>query len=250
MADCFSNKDGEEIREQVREDYAAAAECGCCLCATTAYDEMDTSFIPAEVMAHNQGCSSPLTDAKEYINAGDTVLDLGCGAGLDVFLAAKIVGASGKAIGIDMTEEMIDVAIRNADEICENLALETPNTVFIKSIIEALPLGDASVDLVISNCVINLSGDKTAVFSEIFRVLKPGGRFIISDVFASAAVPEHMRTDRELISRCIGGAMEERLFLEIAASCGFLNIGALHTDQYETVEGIDFVSKTVSATKP
>jgi ubiquinone/menaquinone biosynthesis C-methylase UbiE len=201
-------------------------------------------------LEHNQGCSSPLTDAKEYLRAGDTVLDLGCGAGLDVFLAAEIVGGTGKAIGIDMTREMMDIAIRNADAVRENLALEKSNTEFIESVIEALPLGDASVDLVLSNCVVNLSGDKTAVFGEIFRVLKPGGRFIISDVFAAAAVPAHMRADRDLISRCIGGAMEERLFFDLVASCGFRDVGALHEDAYETVEGIDFVTKTMSATKP
>jgi len=238
------------IRENVREDYAEAAECGCCLCATNAYDEMNTSFIPNEVLQHNQGCSSPLTDAAEILREGDVLLDLGCGAGLDVFLAAKMVGEHGLAIGIDMTDEMLNIAVMNADTVQKNLFYEKPNAVFYRSVIENLPIVDEKVDLVISNCVINLSSNKPAVFREIFRVLKPGGGFLISDVFASAPVPVHMRNDRELISRCIGGALTESEFRDMVSACGFEKLSVIHSDAYENVEGIDFVSKTVSGFRP
>jgi SAM-dependent methyltransferase len=236
-----------ERMEQIRADYAEAVETGACLCSTSAYDCMDLSFIPTYVRDANQGCSSPLADAECMLGLGDTIVDLGCGAGLDVFLAARLVGREGKAVGIDMTPEMLELANRAAPEVGRSLGFV--NTSFYNAPIEALPVANSDVNVVISNCVINLSQDKRMVFAEIFRVLKLGGVFIISDVFAGAPVPESIRNDARLISRCIGGALEFNEFAEIVAAAGFSELRTLHTDEVIRVEGIDFLSMTVSASK-
>ncbi|MDR3075495.1 MAG: metalloregulator ArsR/SmtB family transcription factor [Candidatus Methanoplasma sp.] len=237
-------------RDRIREDYASIARKGgaSCLCATNAYGREDLEFIPAEVIGRNQGCSSPLADAKRYLRRGDTIADLGCGAGLDVFIASRYVGPEGKAIGIDMTPEMLEVADRAKGEVSSVLGYD--NTEFFRSFIEKLPLEDSSVDVVISNCVINLSSDKGAVFSEIFRVLRPDGRFIISDVFSLDPLPEYMKNDRDLISRCFGGAMLIPDLYRIAGEAGFTGIHPVHTDSYSRIDGMDFISATYCGSKP
>jgi ubiquinone/menaquinone biosynthesis C-methylase UbiE len=237
-----------ERTEQIRADYAEAAADGTCLCGTDAYDDMDLSFIPEYVRSAKQGCSSPLSDAEVLIKPGDVVLDLGCGAGLDVFLAAKLVGAAGRAIGIDMTPKMLELANRAAPEAAQSLGYE--NAEFRLAQIENLPLADNSVDTVISNCVVNLSDDKPRVFSEIFRVLKPGGAFVISDVFATMPVPHYIQNDAALISRCIGGASELGSFADIVTDAGFRGLRVMSSGGYTRIDGLDFVSATVSAMKP
>jgi ubiquinone/menaquinone biosynthesis C-methylase UbiE len=234
--------------EQIRADYAEAVADGTCLCGTDAYDDMDLSFIPEYVRNAKQGCASPLADAQALIKPGDVTLDLGCGAGLDVFLAAKLVGETGRAVGIDMTPEMLEIANRAAPEVAQNLGYE--NTEFHLAQIEDLPLSDGSVDTVISNCVVNLSGDKPRVFSEVFRVLKPGGAFVISDVFATMPVPHYIQNDAALISRCIGGASELGSFADIVTGAGFRGLRVMSSGGYTRIDGLDFISATVSAMKP
>jgi SAM-dependent methyltransferase len=236
-----------DIVSRIRADYADAVTEGCCLCATSAYDEMDLSHIPEEVKNANQGCSSPLSDAMCGLAEGMTVVDLGCGAGLDVFIAARYVGHTGRAVGIDMTPEMLAIAKRNSPVVAADLGYT--NTDFFESRIEALPLDADTADIVISNCVINLSQEKEKVFAEIFRVLKPGGYFIISDVYANQPIPEALKTDPKLISMCIGGAMELREFSEMAEAAGFTNVSALHADAYTELGGYEFVSATYSGDK-
>jgi SAM-dependent methyltransferase len=237
-----------EMTEHIRADYAKAAEGGTCLCMTNAYDGMDLSFIPAYVRNANQGCSSPLTDAAALITSGLTVLDLGCGAGLDVFLAARLAGEKGSAIGVDMTPEMLEIANRAAPEVA--LQLGYANTEFRLARIESLPLADASIDVVISNCVVNLSEDKPRVFSEVFRVLKPGGSLVIADVFATAPIPYYIRNDAALISRCIGGAAELSVFADMVVGAGLRGLRLASFGSYTRIDGLDFLSTAVTMLKP
>jgi ubiquinone/menaquinone biosynthesis C-methylase UbiE len=209
---------------------------------------MDLSHVPDEVIAAGQGCSSPLADAVCSLSEGSTIVDLGCGAGLDVFIAARIVGASGEAIGIDMTPEMLAVAARNAPEVAARIGFS--NVRFIQSPIEELPLPDGCADVVISNCVINLSDGKERVFAEIYRVLKPGGCFIISDVYAEQSVPESIKNDEKFISMCIGGAMEEDEFYRITEGAGFREVHPIHKDDYAEAGGCRFTAMTQTGLKP
>ena len=242
--------DGKERIENVRADYAeAVVACGC-LCSTNAYEEMDLSFIPREVIDHNQGCSSPITEFADALHEGMQVVDLGCGAGLDVFIASKHVGESGRVTGIDMTPEMLNIARAAAPKVGDALGYAASNVVFCQAQIEKLPLEDSTTDFVMSNCVINLSADKHAVFKEIFRILKPGGRFFIADVFALAPVPAYMREDRRLVSLCIGDAMERDVFFEVVGETGFDDVRELSEAGYETVDGIVFVSAVMTGRKP
>jgi arsenite methyltransferase len=164
------------------------------------------STLPDEILSRFYGCGSPIPDALE----GLTVLDLGCGTGRDAFLLSRLVGPSGKVIGVDMTAEQLDVARKNADEVARIFGHDESNVTFKEGFIEDLAqvdVADASVDLVISNCVINLSPNKDRVFAEIFRVLRPGGELYFSDVFADRRVPEAVREDPVLYGECLGGAL-------------------------------------------
>jgi SAM-dependent methyltransferase len=240
----------EVRRERIREDYATAAEEGECLCRTNDYEGVDLSFIPCDVLCAGQGCGSPLTAVADELREGMTVVDLGCGAGLDIFIASKAVGARGRAIGVDMTPEMLDIARESAAQVSSALAYDAPNTRFIEAPIERVPIDGGTADLVTSNCVINLSPDKAAVFAEMYRILKPGGAFVLSDVFAEAPLPAHVREDRELISRCIGGAMTFEEAFALAKTVGFKDLRELSRGCYETVEGIGFLSAVIRGYKP
>src|SRR5207247_5448432 len=165
------------------------------------YTESETCSLPAEATAASLGCGNPTALAE--LKPGETVLDLGSGGGIDVFLSAKRVGPSGKAYGLDMTDEMLALARENQRK------AGATNVEFVKGTIEAIPLPGNSVDVIISNCVINLSTDKDAVLREAFRVLKPGGRFAVSDVVVRGHVPSDIRRSMELWVGCIAGALEE-----------------------------------------
>src|SRR5450755_1143004 len=206
-----------ELKEVVKEKYGQAARraqsggsscCGasptldgCCDPITSnLYDAEQTGAVPEEAVLASLGCGNPTALAQ--LNAGETVLDLGSGGGIDVLLSARRVGASGKAYGLDMTDEMLALARENQRK------AGVENAEFLKGEIENIPLPDGSVDVIISNCVINLSGDKDRVLSEAFRVLKPGGRLAVSDVVVRGSVPDGVRRSMELWVGCIAGAMQ------------------------------------------
>ena len=177
------------------------------------YINGETNELPSAAMLASLGCGNPT--ALTELNAGDVVLDLGSGGGIDVLLSARRVGPTGKAYGLDMTEDMLTLARRNAAE------AGVTNVEFLHGQIEQIPLPDASVDVIISNCVINLSGDKRKVLAEAFRVLKPGGRFAVSDVVVRGEVPADVRRSMELWVGCVAGALEETEFKTLLGDVGF-----------------------------
>jgi arsenite methyltransferase len=227
-----------DIRETVRERYAAAAkaaaqanlatdEAGCCgteglSCspadATGAFGGAlyDQAEAPQAALKASLGCGVPTAVAD--LHEGETVLDLGSGAGADVLISARRVGPTGKAIGLDMTDEMLELARANAAE------AGVENVEFVKGYLEELPLADESVDVVISNCVINLSGDKSRVLAEAARVLRPGGRFAVSDVIADPDMDEATKADMAAWTGCIAGALTEAAFRATLASAGLENV--------------------------
>jgi len=217
------------IRETVRERYAAAASTldehrsSSCGCATGAevfggalYDEAQADGATATAVQASLGCGVPTAVAE--LRDGETVLDLGSGAGADVLISARRVGPAGKAIGLDMTDEMLALARRNADE------AGVTNVEFHKGYIEDIPLPDASVDVVISNCVINLSGDKGAVLREAARILRPGGRFAVSDVIADPDMDDATRADMRQWTGCIAGALTRDEFEHALRAAGLTDV--------------------------
>ncbi len=221
------------IRDTVKEKYGAAAqrvldgkEAGCCssgCCggdqdpiSSRLYSAAETAVLPEAAVLASLGCGNPTALAE--LKAGEVVLDLGSGGGIDVLLSAKRVGPTGKAYGLDMTDEMLALAREN-----QRKAAVT-NVEFLKGEIENIPLPDASVDVIISNCVINLSADKRKVLAEAFRVLKPGGRFAVSDVVVRGEVPDEVRRSMELWIGCVAGALEEQEFKALLRSNGFENV--------------------------
>jgi SAM-dependent methyltransferase len=215
-----------DIRDSVRERYAAAAKeagSGCCSPADdtgvfggTLYDSRTRKDVPEAAINASLGCGVPTAVAD--LQPGETVLDLGSGAGADVLISARRVAPGGKAIGLDMTDEMLVLARENA------AAAGVENVEFVKGYLEAMPLGDASVDVVISNCVVNLSGDKPAVFAEAARVLRPGGRFAISDVIADPDMDDATKADMAAWTGCIAGALTEDEFRVHLESAGFAEV--------------------------
>ena len=216
----------EAVRETVREKYAEAARtaasgagAGCCspadqtgVLGSVLYADTAEGEAPEGALSASLGCGVPTAVAD--LHAGEVVLDLGSGAGADVLISARRVGPTGRAIGIDMTVEMLDLARRNAAE------AGVENVEFVKGYLEELPLPDESVDVVISNCVINLSGDKPKVLAEAARVLKPGGRLAVSDVIADPDMDEATRADVAAWTGCIAGALSEREFRKALAAVG------------------------------
>ncbi|HZL73489.1 MAG TPA: arsenite methyltransferase [Planctomycetota bacterium] len=240
----------EELREAVREKYAKAAlsaKDSCCSDPITAnlYDASETNSLPREAVQVSLGCGNPTALAE--LRPGETVLDLGSGGGIDVLLSARRVGPTGKAYGLDMTDEMLALARSNQAK------SGVTNVEFLKGHIEAIPLPDASVDVIISNCVINLSADKDKVLREAFRVLRPGGRFAVSDVIVRGHVPEDIRRNVELWIGCVAGALQESEYRAKLASAGFQGITVQVTRNYDVDEPAardKFVSAFIRASKP
>jgi SAM-dependent methyltransferase len=217
------------VRETVREKYAAAARAAATggatggsspsdadgLFGSALYEQRGENDVAAAAVSASLGCGVPTAVAD--LHKGETVLDLGSGAGADVLISARRVGPTGKAIGLDMTDEMLDLARRNAAE------AGVENTEFIKGYLEDLPLADASVDVVISNCVINLSGDKPTVLAEAARVLRPGGRFAVSDVIADPNMDEATKADMAAWTGCIAGALTEPEFRDALTSASLID---------------------------
>jgi SAM-dependent methyltransferase len=253
------------ITEHVREKYGAIAKNiregkkdeggGCCggSCGTGSragakdqitsdlYSESEKVLLPAEAVAASLGCGNPtaLTDLRE----GERVLDLGSGGGIDVLLSARRVGPTGKAYGLDMTDEMLALARENQRK------AGATNVEFLKGTIEAMPLPDSAVDVVISNCVINLSADKDQVLAEAFRVLAPGGRFAVSDVVSLTPVSEAVRGDLQLWSDCVAGALEVNEYRAKLEAAGFVNVDLEIYREYDDMAG-QFASAFIRGQKP
>lgn len=231
-----------ELRELVRDKYAERAravtstETGCCApgcCSGSANDPVtsnlysadDAAAIPEDALKASLGCGNPTALAQ--LNAGEVVLDLGSGGGIDVLLSARRVGSTGYAYGLDMTDEMLALANKNKVE------AGAENVEFLKGTIEEIPLPDNKVDVIISNCVINLSSDKGQVLREAFRVLKPGGRFAVSDVVAQGELPVDLRTDMQAWVGCVAGALEEQEYRQLLTGAGFEDIDLEVTRVYD-----------------
>jgi len=202
----------------------AGARGSCDPITSNLYDALQSGDVPDTALAASLGCGNPTALAE--LKPGETVLDLGSGGGIDVLLSARRVGPTGKAYGLDMTDEMLSLALENKRK--SGLA----NVEFLRGEIESIPLPGASVDVIISNCVINLSGDKDRVLREAFRVLKPGGRFAVSDVVVRGEVPPAIRRSLELWAGCIAGALSEDDYTGKLAAAGFVDIGVEVTRVY------------------
>jgi len=242
---------GQSIKEVVKERYGQAAlrvikgGSTCCGAApavegcpdpisSNLYDGSQTSQIPEAALMASLGCGNPTALAE--LKPGETVLDLGSGGGIDVLLSAKRVGPSGKAYGLDMTDEMLALARENQRK------AGVENVEFLKGEIEKIPLPDNSVDVIISNCVINLSADKDRVLREAFRVLKPGGRFAVSDIVVRGEVPTEIRRNVELWIGCMAGALEENEYLAKLSHAGFEVVTMEPTRVYNVADARELLS--------
>jgi ubiquinone/menaquinone biosynthesis C-methylase UbiE len=240
-----------DLKTIVREKYGEAARratsgdrsscCGSsCGCDTVdpitsdLYSQAETAVLPKEAVLASLGCGNPTALAE--LREGEVVLDLGSGGGIDVLLSARRVGPTGKAYGLDMTDEMLDLARENQRK------AGVENAEFLRGEIEAIPLPDNSVDVIISNCVVNLSGDKQKVIAEAFRVLKPGGRFAVSDVVMRGEVPAQVRQSMELWVGCVAGALTEGEFRTYLTEAGFEQIDIEPTRIYEFEDARAFLS--------
>ena len=220
---------------QPPEGALAPHACGCGDPITSnLYSDAETSGLPADAVAVSLGCGNPT--ALTSLEPGQTVLDLGSGGGIDVLLSAKRVGPTGKVYGLDMTDDMLELARRNQRE------AGATNVEFLRGTIEAIPLPDNSVDVIISNCVINLSPDKDAVFREAFRVLKPGGRLAVSDVVVRGDVPGEIRRSMELWVGCVAGALDDREYASKLNLAGFNDIGIDPWRVYTLDDAREFLS--------
>jgi arsenite methyltransferase len=265
--------DDPDLKRQIRDHYAERAvtateakPCSCCCggavepqdeLARGLYEAGETNDLPAEAVLASLGCGNPTALAD--LQPGEVVLDLGSGGGIDVLLSARRVGPTGKAYGLDMTDEMLALARENQHK------AGVTNAEFLKGEIETIPLPDASVDVVISNCVINLSLDKDKVLAEAFRVLRPGGRFAVSDVVFQgdmSLVPDDLLSDVQAWSGCVAGALEERDYLDKLGRAGFADAAVEVTTVYDGAPensccgapalpgGVQLVSGFVRAVKP
>jgi arsenite methyltransferase len=242
----------QQIKEIVKAEYAqvareaASGRSSCCgterlrqasnPMTANLYDPGQTTGLPKETVATSLGCGNPTLLTE--LNPGETVLDLGSGGGLDVLLSAKRVWPTGKAYGLDMTEEMLALARANRQK------SGIPNAEFLKGEIEAIPLPDNSVDVVISNCVINLSPEKRRALREAFRVLRPGGRLAISDIVVRDRLPAEARISMELWIGCVSGAMEEQEYRDTLAEAGFVDVQVEPTRVYEMRDVKEFLAGT------
>ena len=248
----------DDIRAKVRDRYAAIAAAplpnSCCApapgssgcCGTQSetwdpitadlYDAGQTAGIPESALLASLGCGNPTALAE--LRAGEIVLDLGSGGGIDVLLSAKRVGPTGKAYGLDMTDEMLALAQENKEK------AGATNVEFLRGHIESIPLPSSSVDVIISNCVINLSGDKRKVLAEAFRVLKPGGRFAVSDIVTHGELPQPVRESMAMWSGCVAGALDDQEFVQLLGESGFQDASIEPTRTYTAEDGVALLAGT------
>ncbi len=245
-SNCVLSFDVEKPYRLIQDFYGKAAlEPQKELCCPVKYDESEVGHIPQEVIDRFYGCGSPISTAD--VRPGETVLDLGSGAGIDCFIAAKKVGAQGRVIGVDMTEEMLSVARDCQRAVARRLGYDAVE--FRKGYLEKIPAQDKSVDLVTSNCVVNLSPDKSQVFSEIWRILKDNGRLVVADIVADRPVPLNLQAHKDLWGECISGALSEDEFLAGLERAGFYGLALLKKTFWKEVEGYKFHSITVRGFK-
>lgn len=238
----------DEITQKVSERYAKAASTGEQMCCPTSYDTANLkSFIPEEVLKISYGCGTPA--GLNNVSAGETVLDIGSGGGIDCFEASRLVGPTGQVIGIDMTDTMLAIARKNAPIVAANLGYPISNVEFRKGIADAMPVADNTIDLIISNCVINLAPDKRKVFCEMFRVAKPGGRFTISDIVADQPVPQYLVHDSEKWGDCLSGALTLTDYMAGMIDAGFVGIHLVTSSPWRRIDGIHFFSVTLTGYK-
>jgi MoaA/NifB/PqqE/SkfB family radical SAM enzyme/SAM-dependent methyltransferase len=245
-SNCVLSFDVDRPRAKVREFYGEAAEVPQAeLCCPTRYDTGVTDHIPRGVLDRFYGCGSPMATAG--IQPGEVVLDLGSGAGIDVFIAARLVGPEGRAIGVDMTEQMLAVARESQPEVAAALGYDAVE--FRQGFLEQIPVATKSVGLVTSNCVINLSPDKPRVFEEMWRVLEDHGRILVSDIVSERPVPPHLKVNPQLWGECLVGALTQEEFVAGLERAGFYGIEILKRSYWKDVEGYPFYSVTVRGWK-
>jgi arsenite methyltransferase len=238
----------DDITQKVSDRYARAAATGEQMCCPTGYDFADLkSFVPEEVLTISYGCGTPA--GLNTVQSGETVLDIGSGGGIDCFEAARRVGPTGRVIGIDMTDTMLEIARRNAPIVAGNLGYATSNIEFRKGMADAMPVEDASVDLIISNCVINLAPDKRKVFREMYRVIKPGGRFTISDIVSDQVVPQYLVHDAAKWGDCLSGALQVQDYIGGMVDAGFRAVHQIKSTPWQSIDGIHFLSVTLTGYK-
>ena len=239
--------DTRDIKERVKQKYSEAARrviggTGACCGGTSnpitanLYETSEGDAVPADALAASLGCGNPTALAE--LNPGEVVLDLGSGGGIDVFLSARRVGSTGRVYGLDMTDEMLALARQNQNKV------GVENVEFLKGEIENVPLPNDTVDVIISNCVINLSSNKDRVFAEAYRVLKAGGRLAISDIVVRGEVPAEIRRSMELWTGCVAGALEESEYRDKLAGTGFEAVEIEPTRVYQAEEAREFLAGT------
>ena len=231
ITEAIKSKYGDIARQ------ARTAKASCCDSAVTSrlYDDGEVGAVPAEAVFASQGCGNPTALAE--LREGETVLDLGSGGGIDVLLSARRVGPTGKAYGLDMTDEMLELARENQRK------AGATNVEFLRGEIENIPLPDDSVDVIISNCVINLSADKRRVLAEAFRVLKPGGRFAVSDIVRRKELPQPIARSIEMWAGCVAGALLDSEYRALLADAGFERIDIEPTRVYSAADARQFLAE-------
>ncbi|MBL8038011.1 methyltransferase domain-containing protein [Nitrospira sp. CMX1] len=238
----------DDITQKVSERYTDAVRTGEEMCCPTSYDMGHLkTFIPEEVLKISYGCGTPA--GLKTVRAGETVLDIGSGGGIDCFEASRLVGPTGRVVGIDMTDTMLEIARKNTAVVASNLGYPASNVEFRKGLADAMPVDDGMIDLIISNCVINLAPDKRKVFREMYRVAKPGGRFTISDIVSDQTVPQYLVHDTQKWGDCLSGALTLTDYMNGMTAAGFLGIHLVKFSPWRMIDGIHFFSVTLTGYK-
>ncbi|MBL4902178.1 MAG: methyltransferase domain-containing protein [Desulfocapsa sp.] len=244
---CLISLASDSGHSSVREFYGEAAlKANDDIRNPLAPAQAEADFIPGKTRKHSYGCGSPVTDGAPQ--EGETLVDLGSGSGVECFMASASVGKTGKVYGIDMTDEMLRLAAESQEEVAERLGYT--NVEFRKGFLEQIPLDESTADVVISNCVINLSPDKRMTYQEIFRILKPGGRLVVSDIATDTAIPATLKNNVRYRDECLGGAMQQEELVAMMEAAGFNRIRFIKRFPYRQVENMDFFSLTYEAFRP